>query len=358
MDNENTEGQEAELLARIMGDTELLSDEEKGEIPQLEETEEVPEVEDEAEDEVEEDENSEDEVDEAEEAGEEDDDDAEDSDEESSEPELLSEDEVDWEYTIPVVIDGETQHLSLEEVRKGYATQQHLSNQGRELGEARKKAEAERTEKLQEVEQLAFAMNETLSSNEQALANQYHQIDQQIAEARTEGDTYKVQELKDQREVAQQRYWSVRQQREAVLGQYSQAKQQADTEEWNQKVQHFFDGIQEVIPEYDDEYANSLREFGQEVGISEDYMLTIVDPTIVKVLDDYRKLKQGVTTGAKKRVKAPVKKAPTKKARSEKQKKASKENMTKARAFREDASQEDQMDFLRQYAQQSLGDNE
>ena len=357
MENENTNesatqsdaNSEAELLARIMENTELLSEEDKG-IPQPEEVvEEVEEVEDVAEDE----ESEEEEVE-----GEEEEEEIEEEEAEETEAELPEEDEIDWEYKIPVTVDGETQYLSLEEVRKGYATQQHLSGQGRELGEARKQIEEERTAKLAEVEQMAYAMNELLGGNEQRLAQQYHQIEEQIQSARDDGDTYKVQELKDQREIAQQQYWQVRQQREGVLGKYGEAKQEAEAQEWNQKVETFYQGITEVIPEYNEEYANDLRTFGQEMGISEEYMMTIVDPTIVKVLDDYRKLKQGVTTGAKKRAKAPVKKAPTKKPRTEKQQKASKENMTKARAFREDATEEDQMAFLRQHASQSLGGND
>ena len=135
----------------------------------------------------------------------------------------------------------------------------------------------------------------------------------------------------------------------------AQAKEQMENEQWNQKVQEFYDGIVAVIPEYNEEYAENLREFGRNEGISEEYMMSIVDPSIVRVLDDYRKLKEGVTAGAKKRERAPVKKAPKKKARTASQKKASKENLTKARAFREDASQEDQMDFLRQHASRTLG---
>ena len=358
MENEQTE---AELLASIMQNTDMLHEDELPPVPETDQVEDAVEedleeiVEDEevveedeveteeGEDEVEEDE----EIEEGEEEGEE---------AEAPEAELAEEDEIDWDYKIPVTIDGETQHLSLEEVRKGYATQQHLSNAGRELGEARKQIDEYRDARLAEVEAMAEATSAILGGSEQAAAQKYHEIDQEINKAREEGDTYKVQELKDQRELAQQQYWGIRQQREGVMNQVAQAKQQAEAQEWNEKVQAFHNGIIEVIPDYNEEYAANLRSFGEEVGLSEDFMLSITDPTVVKVMDDYRKLKQGVTEGAKKRAKAPVKKAPTKaKARTEKQKKASKENMTKARAFREDATEEDQMAFLRQHAQRTLG---
>ena len=346
------EKSEAELLSAIMENSEFVQDEDLPPVPEPDQAEEeVEEDQEELEEDLEEEETEEVEEDSEEEE------EVEEEADEGEEPveELLDEDEVDWDYKVPVTIDGETQHLSLEEIRKGYATQQHLSNQGRELGEARKQIEAERTERLDALVQMTEGVNSMLGQQEQYLAQQYHNIDQQIEEARKDGDQYKVQELKDQREVAQQNYWNARQQREGILQQVAQQHQQVNTESWNQQVQQFYDGIVEVIPDYNQDYAEQLRAFGQEEGISEEYMLTITDPTIVKVLDDYRKLKNGVSTGAKKRAKAPVKKAPKKKQATAAQKKASKKNMTKARAFREDASKDDQDAFLRQYAERSLG---
>ena len=356
MENEN-EVNEADLLARVLESTEFLDD---ADLPPVPEQDQVEEAVEEDNEEILEDEEvvEEDEAEVEEDEGEEEDEETEGEEaDEAEEPEgdLPEEDDIDWDYQIPVKIDGETQYLSLEEVRKGYATQQHLSNQGRELGETRKLIEEERNARLGEVEQMAYALNETLGAQEQAAAQQYHAIDAEINKARDEGDTYKVQELKDQREVAQQQYWAVHNRREALVGQYAQVRQQAEVEQWNQKVQGFYEGITEVIPDYDEKYAEDLRAFGAEQGISDEYMQSITDPTIVKVLDDYRKLKMGVSEGAKKRAKAPVKKAPTKKTRTEKQKDASKKNMTKARAFREDASKEDQDAFLKQMASRSLG---
>ena len=350
MENETSE---AELLASVLEQSEFVPNEELPPVPDPDQVEEaVEEDTEELEDDIEE-------TEEAEEAEEDDDDVEEESDEdevgEPEEAELPTEEEIDWDYSIPVTIDGETQYLSLEEVRKGYATQQHLSNQGRELGEARKAIDEERSTQLGEIEQMAYAMNQMLGGNEQQLAQQYHNIDQQINEARNGGDTYRVQELKDEREVIQGQYWNVRQQREGALNEVAQAKQQAEAQDWQQKVEAFYTDIAEVIPEYNEEYANDLRTFGQELGLSDEFMQTTVDPTVVKVLDDYRKLKNGVSAGAKKRAKAPVKKAPLKKPKTVKQKKASKQNIVKARAFREDASLEDQDAFLKQHAARTLG---
>ena len=72
---------------------------------------------------------------------------------------LPSEDDIDWEYKVPVTVDGKTEYVTLEEIRKGYSTDQHLSQKGRELGELKKQIDQERTEKLQEIIQLGTVIN-------------------------------------------------------------------------------------------------------------------------------------------------------------------------------------------------------
>jgi hypothetical protein len=346
---------EDDILADILAASDFTDDVPQPEsLPDEMEDESDPD-ESESEDPMDEDESAEDVEDDDEESEEdvEDDDDA--SDEDATEAvQALEEDEVDWDVHVPVTVDGETTMLSLAELRKGYATEQHLSKKGRELGEARKEIEAEREERLGQLMSLTEAVNGMLSNSEQSLAQSYHEIDSRIKQARESGDTYELAELKDQREQAQQAYWDARNTRETIVTQAVQQKQAAEQQEWNQKVESFFTDIVEVIPGYDEKYAEGLRDFGSELGLTDDFMATVADVSIVKALDDYRKLKNGVKTGAKKRAKASIKKAPNKKAKPASQKKKEVDNMVKARAFREDASSDDQMAFLRDYANKSL----
>jgi len=354
----NLDRTEDEILADILANTEFL---EENDVPQPES---LPddEMEDEgdpdeldSEDPMDEDESVDDVEEEIDEESEVEDDD-EDASEEDATDEVVAyeEDDVDWDIHVPVTIDGEQTLVSLGELRKGYATEQHLSKKGRELGEARKEIEAEREQRLGELVSLTEAVNGMLASNEQELAQQYHTIDAKIKEARESGNTYELTELKDQREQAQQAYWEARNRREAVVQQTLEQKQAAEAQEWNTKVEQFFTEIEEVIPGYDEKYAENLREFGGEIGLSDDFMATVADVSLVKALDDYRKLKQGVKTGAKKRAKVSIKKAPVKKAKPAEKKRIDQDNMVKARAFRQDATQDDQMAFLRNYASKSL----
>src|SRR5690606_19832874 len=86
-------------------------------------------------------------------------DDEESTQEEEDESDLPSEEDIDWEYKIPVKINGKVSYVTLEEVRKGYATDQHLSQKGRELGEERKRLEEERNTKLNELVQLGTILH-------------------------------------------------------------------------------------------------------------------------------------------------------------------------------------------------------
>jgi len=353
-----TDRTEDDILADILSNTEFL---EEDDIPQLEslpddkmeDTGDPDELD--SEDPMDEDESVNDDEEEIDEESEEDSDDEDASEEDATdEVTVFEEDDVDWDIHVPVTIDGEQSLVSLAELRKGYATEQHLSKKGRELGEARKEIETEREQRLGELMSLTEAVNGMLASSEQELAQQYHNIDAEIVKAREEGNTYDLAELKDKREQAQQAYWEARNRREAVVTQTVEKKQAAEAQEWNQKVESFFTDIEEIIPGYDEKYAENLRGFGEEIGLSQDFMATVADVSIVKALDDYRKLKQGVKTGAKKRAKASIKKAPVKKAKPAQQRQQDADKMTKARAFRDGASQDEQMAFLRNYASKSL----
>ena len=259
------------------------------------------------------------------------------------------------EFQVMVKIDGEETAVDIQDLVKGYATEQSLSKKGRELGEARKALDEERTQKLGEIDAISAATQQALLGPEQAASKRYHEIEAQIEKARENGDTYEVNELKDKREQAQKQYWNIRQRREALIKQTSEAQQKAKEEEFQQQIVHFQEVIPEMIPDFNEKTAMQIRDFAVEEGIAEDLLDSIVDPRIVKFIDDYRRLKQGVSKGAAKRKAVPAKKAvPTKKPKPAAKKAEDKAKMVKARAFREDSTKEDQDAFLKQFASRSL----
>tara|TARA_R110001592_G_scaffold234191_2_gene491837 strand:+ start:528 stop:1619 length:1092 start_codon:yes stop_codon:yes gene_type:complete len=263
-------------------------------------------------------------------------------------------DDLDLDARVSVKIDGEEMEVSFADLLKGYQTDASLSKKGRELGEARKAIDEERVAKLSEITKMSDATNAMLTMDEQKLAKQYHDIEAKIKEARDSGDTYELSDLKDQREQSQQKYWTARNTRENLLKTVEEQKTKLQEEQFASQMQHFQEVIPQIIPDFNDKVAVEIREFALENGIADELLNSVIDPNVVKFIDDYRRLKNGITKGAAKRKDIPTKKVPTKKPAASNKKAADKEKMVKARAFKEGSSKDDQMDFLRQYASNSL----
>ena len=280
---------------------------------------------------------------------------AEDAAQAATQSEIYTQDDLDLDAKVSVKIDGQETEVSFGDLIKGYSTEQSLSNKGRELGDARKQLEQEFQGKLTELDNMSKASVAILYSQEKAKADKYHELEKKITEARTSGDTYNLTELKDQREQMQKEYWEARQQREG-LGQAVQKSQEEQLQkEWQASISHFNETIPTLIPGYDESKAKQIREFALAEGISEDVLNMVVDPTIVKFVDDYRQLKQGVTKGAVKRKALPAKKAPVKKAKTVTQQKSDAKQVLRSKVLSGEGNSSDEKDFLRAMAQRSLG---
>ena len=341
---------EQDLLDAVLGNSEFLQNENVP-LPDEEETFDDPDESGGQDPEVPEEAVSEEEEESEEEASEEEGED----DSSTQEPDVYTADDLDLDAKVSVKIDGEETEVSFGDLLKGYQTDAHLSKKGRELGEAQKTLDAERAEKLGELDKVATASAAIMQGAEEGFAKEYHEVEAAIKKARDDGDTYELGELKDKREQVQAKYWGARKQREGMLEAVDKHKAEQAEASMAESLKHFSETIPSLIPDFDDKVATSIREFALEEGIAEGLLDSVVDPVIVKFIDDYRRLKQGVSKGAAKRKAVATKKAlPTKKAPPASKKKADKEKMQKARAFKEGASADDQMDFLRSYASKSL----
>jgi len=341
---------EQELLDAVMKNSPImeevgvpLPEEETEQVDPEETSEEVDPVEEEAVSEETEEEKVEEEVTEGE------------DDTSTQEPDVYELDELD-DFTVNLKIDGEVTPVKLSDMAKGFSTEQSLSKKGRELGEARKALDTEREEKLKELSDVSQAAAGMLMQGEQEFAKQYHELEKQIDKARKDNDTFELGELKDKREQVQAKYWNARKQREGMLEQVQKFQQEQADKAWQEQLDHFHKEIPNLIPDFNDKVANDIREFAvNDIGLSADTLNSIADPKIVWALNDYRQLKQNVAKGTAKRKTVPTKKAiPTKKAAPAKKKAEDQAKMVKARAFKENASSDDQMAFLKQYASNSL----
>jgi len=262
--------------------------------------------------------------------------------------ELPTEEDIDWEYQVPVTVDGKTEYVSLEEIRKGYSTDKHLSQKGRELGELKKQIETERNEKLQELITLGSVVNEELTAVETKHANEYHKLKADIDKAREEGDTYTARELKEKLEETQEKYWAARNKREANTTKVADQFKAQQEEQQQALLKAYEENITKVIPDYSDKVAGSIREFAIKEGIPEGLLDVIYDVNVVKFINDYRKLKTAKETGEVKRKAAPsVKSVPTKNGTpaAKKVQQATTENRSKVLSGQ--GSKQDELDFLK-----------
>jgi hypothetical protein len=261
---------------------------------------------------------------------------------------LPSEEDIDWEYRVPVTVDGKTEYVTLEEIRKGYSTDKHLSQKGRELGELKKQIDQERTEKLQEIIQLGTVINEELTAVETSLAQQYHKVKGEIDKAREEGDTYTARELKEQLEDVQEKYWKARNKREEQTKAVVEQIQAQQIEQQQVLLRQYEENIVTLIPDYSEKVAKSIREFAIKEGIPEQLLEAVYDPNVVKFINDYRKLKTAKETGEVKRKASPnVKSIPSKKGTPTSQKEKQAVNQNRSKVLSGQGSKQDELDFLK-----------
>ena len=334
---------EEAMLADILRNTEFLSDEESlpnEQVPQLDaeySDDEDPEESDEADNVDDEEEIEEDEVE------------AEDADDTSTqEADVYTTDDLDLDASVLVKIDGEEVAVSFNDLIKGYSTEQHLSNKGRELGEARKVMEEEYQGKIQEINSMAQASAAVLYSQEQELAKEYHEIEAAIEQARADGDTYEVNELKDKREQSQKQYWEARKKRETLVQTVQKQEEEKLNQQWSQQLEYFNETIPTLIPDFSEDTAMAIREFALKEGIPAEVLDTIADPVIVKFVDDYRQLKQKTSSGSAKRKRVNKAKGVPSKRKATKAQRAKRESGARRdQVLSGEGNDADQLEFLK-----------
>jgi hypothetical protein len=269
-------------------------------------------------------------------------------DESTQNADLPTEEDIDWEYQVPVTVDGKTEYVTLEEIRKGYSTDKHLSQKGRELGELKKQLETERTEKLQEIVTLGQVIHEELTAVETNLASQYHKLKSDIDKAREEGDTYTARELKEQLEATQEKYWTARNKREEQTKAVIEKIQIQQTEQQQALLKEYESKITDLIPDYSEKVAKSVREFAIKEGVPEALLDNIYSPEVVRFINDYRKLKTAKDTGEAKRKTVPVTKSiPSKKGTPQSQKEREQTSTSRQKVLSGQGSKQDELDFLK-----------
>jgi type III secretion system FlhB-like substrate exporter len=269
-------------------------------------------------------------------------------DDESTQADLPKEEDIDWDYKLPVTVNGKIEYKTLAEVRKGFATDQHLSQKGRELGELKKQVEDERKVKLDELVQIGTVLHEEFTARENEMTAEYGALTAKIKKARDDGDTYTARDLKEKQEEIQEKYWATRNKREEQTKKVVEQLQSKQTEEQQKLIAQFQTDIKEVLPEFDEKLATSIRKFAIEEGIPEALLESVYSAKVVKFINEYRKLKTAKDVGAAKRKAAPVAKSvPTRRGTPAAQKQSQQNQQSRERVLSGQAGESEQLDFLK-----------
>jgi hypothetical protein len=280
-----------------------------------------------------------DEVDEAEEdateESEEDEDESEDATQEESA--LEAGDEIDMEFKVPVKIDGQESEVSMEDLVTSYQTKQSQSKKGDEIAEAAKALEESRAEAAI----FANINTELLKGEDQKDQSILRQLSEQVDKA-FDNDNPDANKLARQLDKAKGEYATRKESRDSVVKSMSLKIQEQETEAFNEQVKTFQTEIVNHVPDWSENIALKNRDFALGLGLREEFVNTITDPIVVKVIDEYRRLKETSEKGQVKRKKAAVKRVPTKKTASAKTKKSNKVEEARNRVRKGRGTEKDQ----------------
>jgi rubrerythrin len=139
-----------------------------------------------------------------------------------------------------------------------------------------------------------------------------------------DNDDPNANKMNRQFEKAKDEYQSRKANRDSVVETMSQKIYEQQAENFTKQVEAFNSEIKNHVSDWSEEVALKNRSFALDLGLNEQFVDTITDPIVVKVIDEYRRLKETSDKGQVKRKKAAVKRVPTKKVNSAKIKKSNK----------------------------------
>jgi len=262
-----------------------------------------------------------DEVDDAEddeaEEDEEEEDESEDATQESTD--LETGDEIDMEFKVPVKIDGKESEVSMEDLVASYQTKQSQSKKGDEIAE-----QAKSLEEAKEEAAMFANINAELLQGEDAKDLKILEGLTERVDAAYDDDDPEANKMNRQLEKAKSEYETRKANRDSVVNTMGKKIYEQRAEAFNESVKAFQSEINKHVPDWSEDVALKNRQFALDLGLKEQFIDTITDPVVVKVIDEYRRLKELSEKGQVKRKKASVKRVPTKKTSSAVNKKSNK----------------------------------
>ena len=248
----------------------------------------------------------------------------------------LDDDEIDMDFSVPVKIDGENSNVTMEELISNYQTKQHQSKKGDEIAKQTKELAQAKEESMM----YANINSQLLGNEDEKDLNILKGLQEKVDKAYEEDD-YEAGKLNRQFEKAKEEYSKRKTNRDSIMETMGQKMQGQQVEAFNQQVESFKTEIPNLVPDWSEDVALKNREFALGLGLGEQLVDSIVDPTVVAVIDGYRRLKESTSKGAVKRKKVAVKRVPTKKPVSKNTKKSNRIDQSRQRIDKGKGSEND-----------------
>ena len=248
----------------------------------------------------------------------------------------LDDSEIDMDFSVPVKIDGENSTVTMEELITNYQTKQHQSKKGDELAKQTKELADAKEESMM----YANINAQLLGNEDEKDLNILKGLQEKVDKAYDEDD-YDAGKLNRQLDKAKEEYSKRKGNRDSIMQTMGNKMQGQQVEAFNQQVESFKTEIPNLVPDWSEEVALKNREFALSLGLGEQLVDSIVDPTVVAVIDGYRRLKESTSKGAIKRKKVAVKRVPTKKPVSKTTKKENRVDQSRQRVSKGKGTEND-----------------
>jgi|TARA_B110000908_G_scaffold14704_1_gene16847 hypothetical protein len=249
--------------------------------------------------------------------------------------------ELDMDYLVPVKVDGEKSEVTIEELIKGYQTNQSQTKKGQELAEQAKQLDAE-IEKSHVFQKINDDLLKQQDDRDLALLQSKKDVmDKMAKDGFVEGVDDDLATLQYKYKSLEDEYDRRKTERNSTTDKMLKVQQEEVQKQAEKNVESFQKEIVTLVPDWTEAIAQSNYKFAIEQGIPEEFVNTIVSPVIAKFIDDYRRLKTSASTGAKKRKLAPVKTVSAKKPASKQYKTKTKSVDARKRITKGKASDKD-----------------
>jgi len=263
-------------------------------------------------------------------------------------PESEEEQELDMDFMVPVKVDGEQGEVTLDELVRGYQTNQHSNKKSIEASEKIKQAES----LFNEYTALKTQNAELLSGQVDQDQAQLDAYDKKIKQLILADDVYELPKWQEARRIKSQQLDAKRSEQEKLSSEANKELQERQQAQFSQQRQGAIDALDQAMPGWQDGYDDVVAWAAEDLGFPE--FAEVLDPRVVAMMFEYKSLREGGKQAAKKRLKTPTKGVRAKKSPNLKTKQAKQQGNLRNKVLSGKGNEGDQLSFLEGLANDAL----